>query len=48
MYVFFRVVTGLEQQELPDHHAALREHGFQLREERVSMAGLIVSECWQR
>jgi ubiquinone/menaquinone biosynthesis C-methylase UbiE len=48
MYVFFGIVTGLEQQELPDHHTALKEHGFRLLEERLSMAGLIVSECWQR
>jgi ubiquinone/menaquinone biosynthesis C-methylase UbiE len=48
MYVFFKLATQLEQQQLPDHRSALKEHGFQLREERRSLAGLIVSECWQR
>jgi SAM-dependent methyltransferase len=48
MYIFFKMATQLAQQELPDHHSALREHGFRLVEERLSMAGLIVSECWER
>jgi hypothetical protein len=48
MYLFFRMATQLTQQQLPDYRRALREQGFQLVEERRSMAGLIVSECWQR
>jgi hypothetical protein len=48
MYFFFHYATGLGTTKLPDYVTAIKEAGFSLREERVSMAGLIASEWWQR
>jgi ubiquinone/menaquinone biosynthesis C-methylase UbiE len=48
MYLFFRHATGLETRRLPEYGSALQSAGFHLSQERVSMAGLIASEWWQR
>lgn len=48
MYLFFRYTTGLKTQALPEYESELARAGFSRRKERVSMAGLIASEWWQR
>jgi hypothetical protein len=48
MYCFFRYATGLQTRRLPDHTGALQNAGFAKHQERVSMAGLVASEWWER
>lgn len=48
MYLFFRYATDLETSRLPEYRSALHTAGFILRNEHVSMGGLIASEWWQR
>lgn len=46
LYRAFALLTGLAIRTLPDHHAALRQSGFALRNQRPQLAGLLVSELW--
>lgn len=46
MYLFFRIVTGLQTNYLVDHRPILRRHGFRLIREATSRAGLLASELW--
>jgi ubiquinone/menaquinone biosynthesis C-methylase UbiE len=47
MYLFFRLATGLQTQQLPNHQRALTENGFLLCEEKRSFAELITSQLWR-
>ena len=48
LYLFFRVTTGLTTRRLTDHRPVLVRHGFQLKCEETSRAGLLASELWVR
>ena len=47
LYLAFRLITGLRTSALPDHPAALANAGFNLRNRKSFLAGLLVSELWQ-
>ena len=48
LYWFFRASTGLQVRELTDHRPLLLAAGFQLREERLALRGLLAAELWVR
>lgn len=48
MYRFFRIVTGLRNQQLPAIEALMREARMQRTERETRRAGLVVSEIWRR
>ena len=48
LYLAFRMLTALRTTRLPDHAAALIEHGFRREDYNHSLAGLLSSEVWQR
>jgi ubiquinone/menaquinone biosynthesis C-methylase UbiE len=48
MYRFFRVATGLVNQELPDWRPLLRSKGFSCEIRSSQRGGFIVSERWTR
>ena len=48
LYWAFGWMTHLRIRALPDHGQALRTAGFVLLERRQPLAGLLVSEMWQR
>ena len=48
LYAAFRLITRLEPRSLPDHGRALREAGFELQEEKIASAGLLISQMWVR
>jgi ubiquinone/menaquinone biosynthesis C-methylase UbiE len=48
MYLFFRVVTRLPARSLTTPDPMLVEHGFELRQRRVSDWGLLRTDLWQR
>ena len=47
LYLAFRLITGLRTNALPDYPAALANAGFNLRNRKSFLAGLLVSELWQ-
>lgn len=47
LYRAFGLLTGLKIRSLPDHHGALRNAGFALRQRRRWLRGLLVSEMWR-
>jgi SAM-dependent methyltransferase len=47
LYFAFRLLTGLRVQSLPDHATALRNAGWKLQCEKLSLGGLLVSQLWQ-
>ena len=46
MYVFFRLVAGLEASRLPPYRETLQAAGFQLADQHRSTSQLICSELW--
>ena len=48
MYLFFRVVTGLQTNRLPDYAASLTDQGFRRIQHRSAWHGFLVSEVWER
>jgi ubiquinone/menaquinone biosynthesis C-methylase UbiE len=48
LYLFFRLTTGLATRRLTDHRPLLAKHGFRLKREETSRAGLLASELWVR
>jgi ubiquinone/menaquinone biosynthesis C-methylase UbiE len=48
MYRFFRIATGLVNQELPDWRPLLRSKGFSCEMSLKQRGGFIVSELWAR
>ena len=48
MYLFFRIVAGIEARSLVDYRPLLRVERFILRSEAVSPNGTIRSELWER
>jgi hypothetical protein len=46
LYRAFGLLTGLAVCNLPDHAAALRAAGFNLRRRRSFLRGLLVAEVW--
>jgi hypothetical protein len=46
LYSVFGWLTGLQVRNLPDHHLALRQTGFQLEKHRSWLGGLLISEVW--
>ena len=48
LYLAFRVLTGLETTQLPDHGSALRRCGFVPVAVHRRMFGMLTSELWQR
>jgi ubiquinone/menaquinone biosynthesis C-methylase UbiE len=48
LYAAFRATTGLRVTHLPDYRPALASAGFKLRKEERGLAGLLVSELWER
>ena len=48
MYWFFRIVTGLKADCLPDYSTLFARHGFQRVRHVPAAGGLLVSELWQR
>jgi hypothetical protein len=48
MYLFFQAATGLETGELPDYVPGFKAAGFEKCTEKVSMAGMLASEWWER
>jgi SAM-dependent methyltransferase len=47
LYLAFRMLTGLEARQLPDHRRALTEAGFTLACTQESLCGLLISELWK-
>jgi SAM-dependent methyltransferase len=47
LYLAFRWMTRLSVRELPDYSGALRDCGFQLKERRLRLGGLLTSELWE-
>jgi SAM-dependent methyltransferase len=47
LYGAFGLLTGLSVRCLPDHGLALRQTGFDLRQRRAWLMGLLVSEVWE-
>jgi SAM-dependent methyltransferase len=48
LYRAFRLLTGIKTQALPDHSTALRRSGFILRNSKLHLGGMLVSELWIR
>ncbi|MEZ2348506.1 class I SAM-dependent methyltransferase [Terriglobus sp. RCC_193] len=48
LYLAFRILTGLRAQKLPDYGAILRLYGWRMQQQKTWLAGLLVSELWQR
>jgi ubiquinone/menaquinone biosynthesis C-methylase UbiE len=48
MYLLFRIVTGLDNQQLPEWRTVLQNAGFVRNEQQLISGGFIVSELWQR
>ena len=48
LYLFFRWVTGLQVDCLPDHGSVLRAIGFERVERQSTLGGLLISEWWER
>jgi hypothetical protein len=46
LYTAFRQMTGLRVDQLPNHHQALSDCGFQLHARKLRLAGLLISEIW--
>ena len=47
LYLSFRLLTGLQTQQLPDHRAAMQAHGLILAEECNMLGGLLIAEIWR-
>lgn len=47
LYHSFALLTGLRIRRLPDHTAALRNSGFQLKASRTLLKGLLIAENWR-
>lgn len=48
MYLFFRALTGLRTNSLPDYAPVFEENGFRRVQRASTMGGLLVSELWDR
>lgn len=48
MYLFFRLLTGLQARSLPDYTPVLMNQGFRRIRHRSTWGGLLVSELWER
>jgi len=48
MYMFFRWATGIPADKLPNPDALLRQHGFELRDRRITEWGLLQTDWWER
>lgn len=48
LYLAFGLLTRLSIRELPNHHVALAQAGWSLLDQRKRLAGLLISELWQR
>ena len=48
LYFAFRLLTGLRQRRLPDHHSALALAGFKLRQQHRRLGGILISELWRQ
>jgi ubiquinone/menaquinone biosynthesis C-methylase UbiE len=48
LYLAFRVLTKLRIRGLPNHHVALAQAGWSLIDQQKRLAGLLISELWQR
>jgi hypothetical protein len=48
LYRAFWLLTGLSVRNLPDHATALSAAGFELREHRSWLGGLLIAEIWAR
>jgi tRNA (cmo5U34)-methyltransferase len=48
LYTFFRLSTGLKTRRLVDYRDIVEAAGFRLRRREYGMAGLLVSELWER
>ena len=48
LYFAFRLLTGLRTNRLPDHGAALMQCGFVKVTSQRRMAGMLISEVWQK
>jgi SAM-dependent methyltransferase len=48
LYLAFRVLTGLRTAKLPDHGSALKKNGFTQIASHHRLAGILISELWQR
>lgn len=46
LYAAFGLLTALTVRKLPDHQSALLDSGFELREQRDFLGGLLVSQLW--
>ncbi len=47
LYLAFRLLTGLRQNELPDYSRALAQAGFKPVEQRLFLAGVLSAELWR-
>jgi ubiquinone/menaquinone biosynthesis C-methylase UbiE len=48
LYLAFGLLTGLDTRRLPDYESVLPEYGFRRVSQKLSSAGLLRSELWQR
>jgi ubiquinone/menaquinone biosynthesis C-methylase UbiE len=48
LYLAFGLLTNLRIRELPNHHVALAQSGWSLVDQQKRLAGLLISELWQR
>jgi SAM-dependent methyltransferase len=46
LYLAFRLLTGIQVSRLPNHRDAMVHSGFRVSLNRLSLAGLLVSEMW--
>jgi SAM-dependent methyltransferase len=48
LYLCFGVLTGLKTRRLPDYHDVLESNGYIRTASKAGVAGMLVSELWQR
>ncbi len=48
LYVSFAMLTGLETRQLPDYERVLQSNGYSRTNSRTGLAGILVSEMWER
>jgi SAM-dependent methyltransferase len=48
LYLAFGILTSLRIRELPNHYVALAQSGWSLVHRKKRLAGLLISELWQR
>jgi spermidine synthase len=48
LYLSFAMLTGLKTRQLPNYERVLQKNGYCRTDSRTGLAGMLVSEMWQR